>query len=267
MKLKMIVPPWLVVLIALLTPNLFAQSLAPSLPATEYIRANGRVLVTLKNSERVFTDIALTDSFYGPAHLMLDRGITTGCTGTSFCPNDPVNRGTTAVFIIRTLYTSLGGNGYPYHATTNPTGFTYPATPYFTDVPASHPFFPYIQKIRELGITGGCTPATSYCPDESITNGQIAVFTIRAWELRTTSTTAGQPGPYPPPGNFTYPTTACFPNDMPSGHPWFPFVQKACELKVVTTGCGGGYFCPSTPILRGAASFYYVRGILGDFMF
>lgn len=34
----------------------------------------------------------------------------------------------------------------------NLTTFTYPTTPYFTDVPPSHPFFRFIQKVRELGI-------------------------------------------------------------------------------------------------------------------
>ncbi|MBS1830879.1 MAG: hypothetical protein JST93_36635 [Acidobacteria bacterium] len=86
---------------------------------------------------------------------------------------------------------------------TNPTGFTYTTTPYFTDVPTSHLFFAYIQKMKDLGITSGCT-ATTYCPGDSISNVQIATFTVRGWELRTTSTVPGQPGPSPPSGNFSY---------------------------------------------------------------
>jgi hypothetical protein len=56
--------------------------------------------------------------------------------------------------------------------------FSYRSAPYFEDVPATHPFFAYIQKLRELGITTGCG-ANLYCPDGWTTRGQMAVFLIR----------------------------------------------------------------------------------------
>ena len=37
----------------------------------------------------------------------------------------------------------------------------FPATPSFVDVPASNPFFGYIERLKEQGITTGCNP-----PDE-----------------------------------------------------------------------------------------------------
>jgi S-layer homology domain len=55
-----------------------------------------------------------------------------------------------------------------------------PTTPFFTDVPSTHPFFPFIQKLRELAITSGCA-GTQYCPDSPTTRGQMAVFLIRAF--------------------------------------------------------------------------------------
>jgi hypothetical protein len=51
--------------------------------------------------------------------------------------------------------------------------------PYFTDVPVTSPYFSYVQKLRQLGITAGCT-ATTFCPDDKLTRGQMAVFLIRA---------------------------------------------------------------------------------------
>src|SRR6185437_350960 len=40
-------------------------------------------------------------------------------------------------------------------------------------------FYPYIQELKEIGITSGCT-ATSYCPQEAVTRSQMAVFLLRA---------------------------------------------------------------------------------------
>jgi hypothetical protein len=57
--------------------------------------------------------------------------------------------------------------------------FAFPPVPYFTDVTAASPYFSYIQKLRQLGITAGCTP-TRFCPDDNLTRGQMAVFLIRA---------------------------------------------------------------------------------------
>ena len=58
--------------------------------------------------------------------------------------------------------------------------FTFTSQPYFTDVPAGHPLFAYIQKLRDLGITSGCS-ATAYCPDTPNTRAQMAVFLNRAF--------------------------------------------------------------------------------------
>src|SRR5205807_3949009 len=84
---------------------------------------------------------------------------------TQYCPESLVTRGIMSVLIIRSRF-----------GTATPTN--YPATPYFTDVPSSHPYFPWIQKMRQIGITAGCGP-TTYCPDDPVTRGQMAVFIMR----------------------------------------------------------------------------------------
>lgn len=40
----------------------------------------------------------------------------------------------------------------------------------------------YIEAIAELGITRGCNPPdnTRFCPDDSVTRGQMAAFLVRA---------------------------------------------------------------------------------------
>lgn len=50
-----------------------------------------------------------------------------------------------------------------------------PATATFGDVPASHPFFQFVEAVAAAGITAGCGGG-NYCPDAPLTRGQMAVF-------------------------------------------------------------------------------------------
>ena len=56
-----------------------------------------------------------------------------------------------------------------------------PATASFNDVPTSHPFFQYVEALKASGITGGCAASPPlYCPDNSLTRGQMLVFLAKA---------------------------------------------------------------------------------------
>jgi hypothetical protein len=114
-----------------------------------------------------FTDVPPTHPFFPFIQQMKERGITSGCSATAYCPDDPVTRGQMAVFMIR----ALQQRGLSDSSS---------STPYFTDVPPTQPFFPFIQKMKELGITSGCT-MTTYCPGAAVTRGQMAVFIVRAF--------------------------------------------------------------------------------------
>jgi hypothetical protein len=57
-----------------------------------------------------------------------------------------------------------------------------PAIPTFADVPASHPFFQFIEALGDSGITGGCG-GNHFCPDAPLTRGQMAVFLAKALGL------------------------------------------------------------------------------------
>jgi hypothetical protein len=50
------------------------------------------------------------------------------------------------------------------------------------DVPTSHPFFRFVEALAAAGITGGCGVG-SYCPDQPVTRGQMAVFLSAALGL------------------------------------------------------------------------------------
>lgn len=59
-----------------------------------------------------------------------------------------------------------------------------PATASFNDVPTTHPFFQYIEALHASGITGGCSASPPlYCPNNSVTRGQMAVFLAKALGL------------------------------------------------------------------------------------
>lgn len=53
----------------------------------------------------------------------------------------------------------------------------------FTDVPTSHPFFPFVEALVKSGVTGGCGSG-NFCPDQPLTRGQMAVFLAKALGLQ-----------------------------------------------------------------------------------
>jgi hypothetical protein len=57
-----------------------------------------------------------------------------------------------------------------------------PATATFGDVPTSHPFFRAIEALSAAGVTSGCGGG-NFCPDQSVTRGEIAKFLANALGL------------------------------------------------------------------------------------
>ncbi len=57
-----------------------------------------------------------------------------------------------------------------------------PVTPTFNDVPTGHPQYQFIEALVAAGITAGCG-AGNYCPDATLTRGQMAVFLSKALGL------------------------------------------------------------------------------------
>lgn len=119
------------------------------------------------SSTPAFSDVSAAHPFFKWIQKMRELGITTGCTATTYCPDDAVTRGQMGVFIVRARLGLAGGDP-----------LVFPATGFFADVPSTHPFFSFIQKMRQLAITSGCT-GTQYCPDGDTTRGQMSVFIVR----------------------------------------------------------------------------------------
>jgi S-layer homology domain len=72
----------------------------------------------------------------------------------------------------------FGGVEVWWHRTVSPA----PAVATFGDVPASDPFFQFIEALAASGITGGCGGG-NFCPDAPLTRGQAAVFLAKALGL------------------------------------------------------------------------------------
>jgi hypothetical protein len=66
----------------------------------------GAVVAGLGNSTApYFTDVPVGDGSWTSIQKLRDFAITSGCTATTFCPNDGVTRAQAAVFLIRTFFT------------------------------------------------------------------------------------------------------------------------------------------------------------------
>ena len=58
----------------------------------------------------------------------------------------------------------------------------------------------------------------------------------------------------------TGPATATFPNDVPTSHPFFRFVE-ALAAAGISGGCGAGVYCPDTPVTRGQMAVFLATAL------
>jgi hypothetical protein len=216
--------------------------------------AGGHAVTVIHLPPPHFTDVsgaAVTQSNY-----LFAQGITTGCGATTFCPNDSLDRSSAAVFIIRAIFSSKNGAG-----SANADNFTYTMKPYFTDVPATHSSFKWIQKMKDLGITSGCN-TTLYCPDDKVQNFEIAIFSARARQFLETGLAT--------PNTFSFSPTPYFGDETPKSDPtYFPYIQRVGDLSVfgkpaVSAGCKSGNFCAGNYATRAQALPYITKGIMGQ---
>jgi len=116
-------------------------------------------------------------------------------------------------------------------------GFAAPARAVgtFADDDAS-PHQADIESIAARGITIGCAPAL-FCPTAPVTREQMATFLVRAFTL--------------PPS-----TVDAFTDDEGSPH---EADINAIAARGITVGCGGGHFCPGSPVTREQMASFLVR--------
>jgi uncharacterized repeat protein (TIGR03803 family) len=198
--------------------------------------AGQTISVTQRANAQIFADVAPSAYYFDFVNLMATDGITGGCqtSPAEYCPDASVTRGEMAVFLV---VSAMGASS-----------FNYDPTPYFTDVPESNEYFKFIQKLKELGITAGCS-ATEFCPDDSVTRDEMAAFVIRA-RYETTP--------------FSYPSAPYF-TDEPATDPFFPFVQKLAQMGI-TGGCAPELYCPTETLPRGQMAVFIATGLLDQLL-
>ena len=150
---------------------------------------------------------------------MLTTGISTGCAPEMFCTHNSVTRGEMAAFLDRAL--------------------DLPATPtdYFTDDESST-FEISINRLAAAEITSGCAE-NRFCPDRTVTRGEMAAFLARAFDLS-------------PTGEDHYP------DDDGS---MFEDSINAITDAGIATGCSSSRFCPDRPVSRGEMAAFLHRAL------
>ncbi|HKF41701.1 MAG TPA: Ig-like domain-containing protein [Thermoanaerobaculia bacterium] len=210
-----------------------------------------------------FTDVPKNHVFYQFVERILHNGVTTGCTGTTYCPDDNVFRLQMAVFIARSqaggdanVPVSGSAQGNPYNCVSG-------GQSQFTDIAADNPFCRHVHYIFSTGVTTGCitTPPRQYCPSDNVTRGQMALFIARA----VAGSDAAVPVSYGPD-----PTTGrSYSCNPASPNLFFTDVQTSdifCRhthylwAKNVISGFPDGSFGPALLVSRGAMSKFLANG-------
>ena len=121
-----------------------------------------------------YTDVTSTSNSSHKANIdALDSsGVFDGteCGARKFCPGDPANRWTVAVWIVRVID---GRDPVPVKESR------------FADVDDHEWWMPYVERLADLGITVGCEQEPlRFCPFETVTRARVASFLVRAFRLQ-----------------------------------------------------------------------------------
>ena len=125
----------------------------------------------------IYDDVSLDNAHYDNIARLKAAGILdrTDCASGKFCPNEPLSRRTIAVWMVRVL----DGDQAPDFVDPNAV-----ETSRFADIEASEPESLFIERLSDLRVTAGCaTKPWRYCPDMSVSRGQMASFLARAFGL------------------------------------------------------------------------------------
>ena len=152
------------------SPQLFCPTCEISRAALITLVVRAATLPLVSPTTPTFSDVPASHPFYKEIETAHDAGIASGCVAGQFCPDAPATRAQAAIFVAEAA-------GFP---------LTAPATPSFTDVPASHLAYPHVEALKTHCVTTGCT-ATEFCPGTEMLRAQAAVFVAKAFDLGNTN--------------------------------------------------------------------------------
>jgi len=118
----------------------------------------------------------------------------------------------------------------------------------FADVPATDPFYRYIETLFHNGVTGGGT-CGGYCPQASVSRKQMAAFLLKAKEGAS----------YVPP-----PATGIF-TDVLLADPFAPWIEELYR-RGIAAGCRAipRQYCPSAAVKRQQMPVFLLKTLLGS---
>jgi hypothetical protein len=174
-----------------------------------------------------FLDVPQIDPFHDYVEKIVREGVTAGCGGGNYCPQDAVTRAQMAVFLLKSEH----GAAY----------VPPPCAGVFDDVACPSLFADWIEQLAAEGITAGCGDGI-YCPVSPVTRAQMAVFLLK---------TKHGTGYAPPACTGVFGDVAC-----PS---LFADWIEELAAEEITGGCGGGNYCPDNPNTRAQMSAFLVK--------
>ena len=202
-----------------------AGTVFPASMVVDYVR------VYSANADSIFTDVPSTYWAWSFIERLYNAGITGGCNTAPlmYCPEATVTRAQMAVFILRGMHGST-------YAPPSATGTI------FADVPVGAFAADWIEQFATEGVTAGCGGG-NYCPDATITRAQMAIFLLRGEHGST----------YIPPV-----ATGVVFSDVPAGSFAANWIEQLAA-EGITSGCGGGNYCPDNPVTRAEMAVFLVR--------
>ncbi len=111
----------------------------------------------------------------------------------------------------------------------------------FNDVPQDNIFHDDVETVFRAGITAGCG-AGNFCVASAVTRAQMAVFLLK--------TEHGSA--YLPPN-----CTGVF-DDVPCPSPFADWIEQLSS-EGITAGCGGGNYCPASPVRRDQMAVFLLK--------
>ncbi|WP_457676866.1 carboxypeptidase regulatory-like domain-containing protein [Thiolapillus sp.] len=184
--------------------------------------------------EQMFADVPPSHQFYNWIQSIGFAGITSGCDNQTplpnYCDTDNVTRAQMAIFLERGIH---GSDFTPPPATGT----------VFGDVSDGYWAAAWIEQFVADGITAGCGGG-NYCPDANVTRAEMAIFLLRAEHGAS----------YTPP-----PATGTVFGDVAQGDFGAAWIEQLVS-EGITSGCGGGNYCPNDPVTRGQMAVFIQRG-------
>jgi photosystem II stability/assembly factor-like uncharacterized protein len=163
-----------------------------------------------------FTDVAANNTFYANIMCLACQGFISGYSDGTFRPNNEVTRGQLAKIVA-----NAAGYNEPVSGQT------------FTDVPPTHTFYPFIERMAARGVIGGYADGT-FRPGNNASRGQIAKIVSNA-------------------AGYSEPVSGQTFTDVAPGSTFYEFVERL-SVRGVIGGYSDGTFRPGNNATRGQTS-------------